>query len=341
MQLAIFGAGGLGRSMVALAHYKQNLRTVALLDSSGYVFDAEGIPPLDDSFAGCALMPGAVLSDRAIDRVIHERADEIDAIFLALPNLPNHFIPSVIDRVMAAGFRGVMADALKRTSAMEMVLARSEALRHAGITYITGAGATPGLLTAAAMVAAQSFVDVRAVDIEFGVGIANWEQYRATIREDIAHMAGFDVPTAQALSDEEVEALLDTTDGLLHLVEMEHADDIMLELAGVCARDRVTVGGVVDTRCPKKPLSTTVTVRGITFEGKESAHTFTLGDETSMAANVNGPVLGYLQTAAWLHQQNIYGCLTAAQVMPQYSPMRPELRTQLTQHQVARVPATH
>ncbi|MEO0853437.1 MAG: saccharopine dehydrogenase-like oxidoreductase, partial [Cyanobacteria bacterium J06648_11] len=212
MRLAIFGAGGLGRSMVALAHYKQDIQTVALMDSSGYVYRADGLAPLADSFTGCALLPGAVLTDRAIDRVVREHADDLDAIFLALPNLPNHFIPSVIDRVMAAGFRGVMADALKRTSAMEMVLERSDTLRNAGITYITGAGATPGLLTAAAMVAAQSFVDVRAIDIEFGVGIANWEQYRATIREDIAHMEGFDVPSAQALSDEDVEALLDKTD---------------------------------------------------------------------------------------------------------------------------------
>lgn len=321
--------------MVALAGFKQDWRTVALLDSSGYIYDAAGIAPLDDSFSGCALLPGAVLSDRAIDLVPQKHGGEIDAIFLALPNLPNHFIPSVIDRLIASGFKGVIADALKRTSAMEMVLARSEALRDAGITYITGAGATPGLLTAAAMVAAQSFVDVLSVDIEFGVGIANWEQYRATIREDIAHTEGFDVPTAQALSDEDVEALLDKTGGLLHLTDMEHADDIMLELAGVCPRDRVTVGGVVDTRHPKKPLSTTVCLRGITFEGKESAHTFALGDDTSMAANVNGPVLGYLQAAAWLHQQGIYGCLTAAQIMPHYSPVKPDLRAQIARQPTA------
>ncbi len=103
---------------------------------------------------------------------------------------------------------------------------------------------------------------------------------------------------------------------------MEHADDLMLELAGVCPRDRVTVGGLVDTRNPKKPLSTYVSVRGITFEGKESTHTFRLGDETSMAANVNGPVLGYLQAAQWLQGLGVYGCLTAAEVMPHYSPAK-------------------
>ena len=76
---------------------------------------------------------------------------------------------------------------------------------------------------------------------------------------------------------------------------MEHADDIMLELAGICDRDRVTVGGVVDTRNSKKPLSTNVKVTGRTFEGKISTHTFTLGDETSMAAKC-------LWSCLWLSQ---------------------------------------
>jgi hypothetical protein len=337
MRLAIFGAGGLGRSMLELVSFKQGIEAVALLDSSGYIYDPNGLPPLGPEFSGCALLPGAVMCDRAIDQVLRDRGGDIDAIFLALPNLPNEFIPSVVDRIVAAGYRAVVADALKRTSAMEMVLARSEALLAAGITYITGAGATPGLLTAAAMVAAQSFVEILSVEITFGVGIANWDQYRATIREDIAHMEGFDVPSAQALSDADVEELLESTNGLLHLTDMEHADDLMLELAGVCPRDRVRVGGIVDTRNPRKPLQTNVQLTGITFEGRESTHTFTLGNETSMAANVNGPVLGYLQTAAWLHGQGIHGCLTAAQIMPQFSPGLPEQLAHL--HRSTRVEA--
>ena len=150
------------------------------------------------------------------------------------------------------------------------------------------------------------------------MGIANWEAYRATIREDIAHLPGYDVPTAQKMTDAEVEALLDQTNGILTLENMEHADDLMLELAGVCPRDRVSVGGVVDTRNPKKPLSTNVQVTGRTFEGKISTHTFTLGDETSMAANVCGPAFGYLKAGKYLHDRGIYGILTAAEVMPQY-----------------------
>jgi hypothetical protein len=99
---------------------------------------------------------------------------------------------------------------------------------------------------------------------------------------------------------------------------MEHADDIMLELAGICPRDRVTVGGIVDTRNPKKPLSTNVRVTGRTFEGKQSSHTFTLGDETSMAANVCGPAFGYLKAGIAFHRRGLYGLYTAAEVMPQF-----------------------
>jgi hypothetical protein len=99
---------------------------------------------------------------------------------------------------------------------------------------------------------------------------------------------------------------------------MEHADDIMLELAGICRRDQVTVGGVVDTRNPQKPLNTNVKIIGRTFEGKLSTHTFTLGDETSMAANVCGPAFGYLKAGYGLHQRGLTGLFTAANVMPQF-----------------------
>jgi len=159
---------------------------------------------------------------------------------------------------------------------------------------------------------------VHSVKITFGVGIANWEAYRATIREDIAHMPGYDVHSARAMTDEEVAALLDRTQGILQLENMEHADDFMLELAGICDRDQVTVGGIVDTRNPKKPLSTNVQLTGRTFEGKLSTHTFILGDETSMAANVCGPAFGYLKAGITLHQRGQHGLYTAAEVMPQF-----------------------
>ena len=74
-----------------------------------------------------------------------------------------------------------------------------------------------------------------------------------------------DVPKAQAITDAEVEALLDSTGGLLKLENMEHADDIMLEVGGICDRDPVTLGGVVHTRNSKKPLSTNVQITDRTF----------------------------------------------------------------------------
>jgi hypothetical protein len=52
------------------------------------------------------------------------------------------------------------------------------------------------------------------------------------------------------------------------------------------------------------------------LDGKISTHTFILGDETSMAANVCGPALGYLHGGWKLHQRQIYGLFTSAEVMP-------------------------
>jgi hypothetical protein len=246
------------------------------------------------------------------------KSTAVDGYFLALPNLPNTFMADVVKQFIQSGWQGVLVDALKRTSAVEQLLELQTELQQAGITYLTGCGATPGLLTAAAVVAAQSYAEIHSVKITFGVGIANWEAYRATIREDIAHLPGYDVETARAMSDAEVSALLEKTNGILALENMEHADDIMLELAGICSRDRVTVGGVVDTRNPKKPLSTNVQITGRTFEGKTSTHTFTLGDETSMAANVCGPAFGYLKAGIALHRRGMYGLFTAAEIMPQF-----------------------
>lgn len=77
--------------------------------------------------------------------------------------------------------------------AVELLLELKDELQAAGITYMTGCGATPGLLTAAAALAAQSYTEIHNIKITFGVGIANWEAYRATIREDIGHLPGYTV----------------------------------------------------------------------------------------------------------------------------------------------------
>jgi hypothetical protein len=320
LRIGVLGFGGLGQAAARILAPKRETLWVAAADKQGYAYNSQGLNPdacittYHQQGSLGYLEPGGILSQDSIAELISQA--EVDGYFLALPNLPNTFMASVARQFIDSGWRGVLVDALKRTSAVEQLLELQEDLQKAGITYMTGCGATPGLLTAAAALAAQSYAEIHSVKITFGVGIANWEAYRATIREDIAHIPGYTVAQAMAMSDAEVEALLDRTDGKLALENMEHADDIMLELAGICSRDRVTVGGIVDTRNPQKPLSTNVQITGRTFEGKISTHTFTLGDETSMAANVCGPAFGYLKAGVRLHQRGIYGLLTAAEVMP-------------------------
>ena len=322
IKVGVLGFGGLGQAAAKILAPKREMLWVAAADRKGYAYDSNGLNP-DNCIAAYYhqgslgyLEPHGTLSNESIKDLIAN--SEIDGYFLALPNLPNTFMADVARQFIQSGWRGVLVDALKRTSAVEQLLELKEELQAAGITYLTGCGATPGLLTAAAAIAAQSYAEVHSVKITFGVGIANWEAYRATIREDIAHLPGYDVDKAKAMSDAEVEAFLDQTNGILTLENMEHADDIILELAGICDRSQVTVGGMVDTRNPKKPLSTNVQLTGRTFEGKISTHTFTLGDETSMAANVCGPAFGYLKAGINFHRRGIYGLLTSAEVMPQF-----------------------
>jgi len=321
LKVGILGFGGLGQAAAKLLSAKREMQLVVAADKEGFAYDRNGLNAADAIAAYQTkgslgyLEASGVLTQDSITQAI-AMAKDVDGYFLALPNLPNTFMASVAKQFMASGWQGVLVDALKRTSAMEQMIALAPELETAGITYLSGCGATPGLLTAVAAIAAQSFIEVHQVEITFGVGIANWNAYRATIREDIAHMSGYTVDIALAMTDVEVEALLEKTNGLITLENMEHADDIMLERLGICDRDRVTVGGVVDTRNPKKPLSTNMKLTGRTFEGKISTHTFTLGDETSMAANVCGPAFGYLKAGKKFHQRGIYGLMTAAEVMP-------------------------
>ncbi|MGK7899439.1 MAG: saccharopine dehydrogenase-like oxidoreductase [Xenococcus sp. (in: cyanobacteria)] len=322
IKVGVLGFGGLGQAAARILAPKREMTWVAAADRQGYAYNGSGLDPnaaiktYHDRGSIGYLDTDGTLSQSSILDLVNNHA--VDGYFLALPNLPNTFMADVAKQFIKSGWQGVLVDALKRTSAVEQLLEIQSDLQAAGITYLTGCGATPGLLTAAAAVAAQSYAQIHSVKITFGVGIANWEAYKATIREDIAHMSEYDVETARAMSDEEVSALLDKTNGIIALENMEHADDIMLELAGICDRDHVTVGGVVDTRNPKKPLSTNVRITGRTFEGKISTHTFTLGDETSMAANVCGPAFGYLKAGIVLKSRGLTGLFTAAEIMPQF-----------------------
>ena len=273
----------------------------------------------------------AVLSepDRLASRAIESRhcddpigellamPEAFDAVLVALPNLPNEFIPGVIRRFTDQDRSLVFVDVLKRTRAVELMFGLDECAQRARSVVMTGCGATPGLLAAAAVLAAQSFIEVERVDIWWGVGLANWDAHKATIREDIAHLPGYTVERAKAMSDAEVDTLLEQTNGLLELRRMEHADDVLLQRVGVVDDPgRVEVGGVMDTRHPQKPVSTTMTLTGLTFEGKRSSHKFILGDETTMAANVIGPALGYLKRGVWLKTRGLYGVFGSTEFLP-------------------------
>ncbi|MBI3921760.1 MAG: saccharopine dehydrogenase-like oxidoreductase [Armatimonadetes bacterium] len=321
MNVAVLGAGGLGKAAARILRMKQEMRLVGICDSVGFAYREEG---LDGDEVAQVKIGGSVAhlpevghhSEDALGELLN-RKGSIDGVLIALPNLPNNFIPGVVRRFTEAGFCGCFVDALKRTAAMEMMFELDENLKGCHSAYITGCGATPGLLTAAAVLGAQSFVKVEKVDIWWGVGIANWDEYKATIREDIAHLPGYDVDKTKAMTDQEVESLLDKTNGLLELHEMEHADDLLLQRVGVVEQaSQVEVGGVMDTRHARKPVSTTMTLTGITFDGKRSSHRFVLGDETTMAANVIGPALGYLKRAAWLRERGIYGMFGSTEMMP-------------------------
>ena len=318
--VAILGSGGLGRNAAKIVSMKQELRLLGICDSKGFAFSKEGLDPTEvasmpEGSSVAELLHGKICKD-PLQEII-ERSASIDGIFVALPNLPNTFIPEVTRRFLEGGYQGVFSDVLKRTSAVEKMLELDALAKHCKAVYLTGCGATPGLLSAAAVLAAQSFVTVESVDIYWGVGIPSWEAYRATIREDIAHLPGFSVDKAQALTDQEVNTLLEERNWKLELKEMEHADDILLERVGVVKkRSQVTVGGVMDTRSSKKPVSTTMTLTGTTFEGKRSSHRFILGDETTMPANVIGPALGYLKRGFWLKEHGIYGVFGSTEFMP-------------------------
>ena len=338
IRVAVLGAGGLGKAAAKIIGMKRELRLCAICDSQGYIVSQQGLPSqalsrisgdlvtgYREAAAGAEEGDGGVAVATAVDArhcedplgELLERSDQFDAVLVCLPNLPNEFIPGVIERFARTNRSLVFTDVLKRTRAVEQMLALDELVKRSGSVVMTGCGATPGFLAAAAVLAAQSFIEVERVDIWWGVGIANWDAYKATIREDIAHLPGYSVERAKAMTDADVEALLARTNGLLELRHMEHADDALLQRVGVVdERGQVEVGGVMDTRHPNKPVSTTMTLTGITFEGKRSSHKFILGDETTMAANVIGPALGYLKRGVWLKAHGLVGVFGCTEFLP-------------------------
>lgn len=327
LRIGILGAGGLGKAAAKIISMKRQARLTLICDSRGLVVDPDGLDgqqiaalPTDVAAGYAPRRSSGRLIVRPCDdplEALVPHLEHVDGLFIALPNLPNAFIPNIIRSYMDRGLGLTCVDALKRTSAVELMFELDALAKQSRSVYLTGCGATPGLLTAAAVLAAQSFITVESVEIWWGVGMDHWESHKATIREDIAHLPGYSVERAQAMSDAEVAALLERTNGRLELHGMEHADDLLLQRAGVVAsRDQVEVGGVMDTRSATKPVTTTMTLTGITADGRRSSHQLVLGDETTMAANVIGPALGYLQRARWLKDHGIFGVFGSTEFMP-------------------------
>ena len=351
VRFAVLGTGGIGRRTLEVSQYKAGLTPVAACDRNGVAIDHEGLDVSEllaategniasgPEDADDVVTDGGAAADAAsvkqhgdqagivasaqgrptgtpIDDVIAE-SDAIDAVLLALPNLEHDFIPRVAERFADAGYEGVLVDVLKRSRVIGMLDDREDLLCESGITFVCGAGATPGFLTGAAALAAQSFVEVEEVEIWWGVGLkSGYEDNRGTVREDIAHLDGYDIETAREMSEAEIEALVDEHDGVLEFHDMEHADDVLLEQAGICDAADVHVGGVLDVRSDEKPTTTTVSVTGTTFDGETGTNTFRLDDATSMEANVNGPALGYLKAGVRNNRAGHYGVFGPADIMP-------------------------
>ncbi|MCU4975775.1 transcriptional regulator [Halobacteria archaeon AArc-m2/3/4] len=345
ISFAVLGTGGIGRRTLEVSQHKDGLTPVAACDRHGVAIDSDGLDvdellaategnidnEVDSDVAtdgsgvavkqhgedrGVVASEQAHASDDSIQEII-DAGNEIDAVLLALPNYEHDFIPRVADRFVDGDYSGVLVDVLKRSRVIGMLDERAEAFEDAGVTFVCGAGATPGFLTGAAALAAQSFVEVHEVDIWWGVGLkSGYEDNRGTVREDIAHLEGYDIETARDLSDEEIEAIVDDHDGVIEFREMEHADDVLLERAGICDAADVSVGGLLDVRHDEKPTTTTVSVTGTTFDGERGTNTFQLDDATSMEANVNGPALGYLKTGVRCNRAGEYGVFGPAELIP-------------------------
>ncbi|MHC5731630.1 MAG: saccharopine dehydrogenase-like oxidoreductase, partial [Nostoc sp.] len=115
---------------------KREMILVAAADHKGYAYAAEGLNTQEciatyqsqDSVGH--LEPVGTLTNQSIQDLI-EIAQSVDGYFLALPNLPNDFIPTVAKQFIKSGWRGVLVDAIKRTTAVEQLLAMKEELEAA------------------------------------------------------------------------------------------------------------------------------------------------------------------------------------------------------------------
>jgi hypothetical protein len=316
MRIALLGFGGLGRAFLQFLEGKESAKVVVCCDSSAFLLKEEGLHLPSLLSAKCvAECEGAFKSNEPISFIAKEKG-LYDAVFFAIPNVDGLLHRKSVEKFLESGQSLAFCDVLKRTEPIEQMLSLHKEFERIKSTYITGCGATPGLLSAAAALASFSFKKVEGVKIWWGVGIKDWRRYKATIKEDIMHLKDVEKERVKNLTEEDIEQILKERDGVLVFDGMDHGDGALLEDARIVEKEKVNVGGVFDTTSDKKPTTTYVEVFGQTLDGVLSSHKFMLGDETSMRTNVIGPALGYLRRALWLKEKGVYGAFGCCHFLP-------------------------
>ena len=101
INIAILGCGGLGQNMALLIEQKKDFKLIGICDRNAYFFDEKGISGLTVKDAkSVEKIRGSIKSIDSIKDLISNHKEKIDAIFIALPNLPNEFIPNIAKEIV-------------------------------------------------------------------------------------------------------------------------------------------------------------------------------------------------------------------------------------------------
>jgi hypothetical protein len=316
IRVAVIGLGNLGKAFGQLLPYREDFIWVAAANRTAYCYTASGLSFEHEDILSSRMTPHP---DAAIE-LLKRHGDQIDAVFLALPNAPTSLYPDFMRRVMCeTGFEGVFVDALKRSESIERLLNFNEDFRNRKLLYITGAGVAPGLLTTVAGIAALTFVEVLDISIHLGIQAPENELDTYNTASPYIHVEGYEAKRLASLSPEEMALELECDEERMSYSTRESADDIILELAGVCPRDRVRVTGLVVTRSEQKAIPTSVTITGRTLTGNVCSHRLSLSPETQMLENTCGSALGFMLRGVELYQRSFIGLISSADLMPRFS----------------------
>src|SRR3989338_4260641 len=142
IRIAVLGSGGLGKAAARIIGMKRELRLCAMCDSHGFISSRDGIKSellatsssdLVRDFKEAMSQESGSGADVCVETIVEARhcedpigeliriSDQLDGVVVALPNLPNEFIPGVIGRFARANSSTVFVDVLKRTRAVELM----------------------------------------------------------------------------------------------------------------------------------------------------------------------------------------------------------------------------